>query len=170
MISATTQGRWPRRTRLLLWAAVLAVAAMIFLFSCQSGDNSWSMSGGIVERLLVMIKPDYPDLPAAEQESLYLTAQYAVRKTAHFLEYALLGFFLRLLTASYALRRAWVISWGAGALYAATDELHQLLSGTRTGMWQDVLLDSAGVLAGAAVAALVLWVWLSRKAQSKNQL
>ena len=47
-------------------------------------------------------------------------------------------------------------SWGIGAMYACTDELHQLITDGRSGQWTDVLLDSGGVLTGVLAASLIL--------------
>ena len=47
-------------------------------------------------------------------------------------------------------------SWMGGALYAATDETHQLLVDGRGGSALDVLLDSSGVLAGVLLAMLLI--------------
>ena len=74
------------------------------------------------------------------------------------MEYALLGFLVRLLGESYAWRgRGW-IAWGGGTLYAVTDELHQLFSDGRSAQAADVLLDSAGVLSGVLAAMLALFL------------
>ena len=58
-----------------------------------------------------------------------------------------------------------LVAWLSGTGYAATDELHQWFVAARSAMWQDVCLDSAGVLAGTltAAAALALWIFIARK-------
>lgn len=43
---------------------------------------------------------------------------------------------------------------GAAAVYAATDEIHQLFVAGRSGRFSDVCIDSAGALLGVAVFAL----------------
>ena len=111
--------------RLMLWLAVLATAGMIFWFSAQNGAASSQLSGGITEKVVEVVEPDYDSLPEPEQQTLFDAVQFAVRKSAHFSEYALLGFLLRLLCASYALRRGGLVAWLCGTGYAATDELHQ---------------------------------------------
>ena len=128
--------------RLMLWLAVLATAGMIFWFSAQNGAASSQLSGGITEKVVEVVEPD--------------AVQFAVRKSAHFSEYALLGFLLRLLCASYALRRGGLVAWLCGTGYAATDELHQWFVAARSAMWQDVCLDSSGVFAGVLLATGIL--------------
>ena len=152
--------------RALLWVCVVSIAVVIFLFSSQSGEASAETSDNFVEVVIRFVYPDYDELPAARQEFLWSNISFYVRKNAHLLEYAALGFFLRWLMACYSPRFGALWSWLAGTLYASTDELHQLLSGVRSGMWQDVLLDSAGVLVGG-LAALVVAAIASHAAHKK---
>lgn len=140
----------------MLWLAVLATAGMIFWFSAQNGAASGQLSGGITEKVVEVVEPDYDSLPEPEQQTLFDAVQFVVRKSAHFSEYALLGFLLRLLCASYALRRGGLVAWLSGTGYAATDELHQWFVAARSAMWQDVCLDSSGVLAGVLLATGIL--------------
>ena len=142
--------------RLILWIAVGIVAGMIFWFSAQDGATSGQLSGGITEKVVEVVEPDYASLPEPEQQTLFDAVQFAVRKSAHFSEYALLGFLLRLLCASYALRRGGLVAWLCGTGYAATDELHQWFVAARSAMWQDVCLDSSGVFAGVLLATGIL--------------
>ena len=98
---------------------------------------------------------------------LYAQVDFAVRKTAHFLEYTLLGMLLTLLLDSYRARWHW-LSWAGCTLYAATDEIHQLFVAGRTGKWQDVLLDSSGALAGLLLAMFMLWLIRRRRAKKQS--
>ena len=154
--------------RALLWLCVIGIAAMIFFFSSQSGDASSETSDKVVRVVVRVVCPKYDTLPGIQQESVWSRVSFYVRKSAHFLEYAALGFFLRWLMASYSLRPGALWAWLAGTLYASTDELHQLLSGARSGMWQDVLLDSSGVLFGelAALAVAAIVAYAARKRNS----
>lgn len=144
---------------------------MIFWFSAQNGAASGQLSGGITEKVVEVVEPDYDSLPEPEQQTLFDAVQFAVRKSAHFSEYALLGFLLRLLCASYALRRGGLVAWLCGTGYAATDELHQWFVAARSAMWQDVCLDSSGVLAGVlfATGILVLFAYRKRRRTSHDR-
>lgn|GEM_PF-351537 len=144
--------------RILLWICLLATAVVIFLFSAQDGQESSETSGMVVEKVVMITHPDFQTLAPPAQASIWERTSFVVRKCAHFLEYAALGFFLRLLAASYGLRFAAMWAWLSGTLYAGTDELHQLFSDARSGMWQDVALDSAGVLFGGAAALALLFI------------
>ena len=153
-----------RRTRILLWFCLLTVAGLIFAFSAEDGAKSTRTSNRIVRIIVYAVYPDYDSLPSVEKRDIWRAVSHHVRKSAHFLEFAALGFFLRLLTGSYALRFSALLALLAGIAYAAADELHQLFSTARSGMWQDVLIDSAGVLFGALAAlALITVVSLMRR-------
>ena len=74
------------------------------------------------------------------------TWDLVLRKCAHLTEYAILG----LLLARAAARPAFAVA--VGALYAASDEVHQHFVRGRHGVWYDVAIDTAGVTAG-----VLLW-------------
>ena len=99
--------------------------------------------------------PGFGDWSDKEQEAFAEKVDYPVRKTAHAMEYAVLG----LLTAGAYIRRGTsirkgiLVPWGIAALYAASDEFHQLFVPGRSGQVSDVVLDSAGVLAGVLLLA-----------------
>lgn len=153
--------------RVVLWLCVLGIAGMIFCFSAQDGDVSSNTSGEIVEKVIEVVDEAYQTRPPVEQQSIFTFVERLVRKGAHFLEYAALGFFLRLLAQSHGWHRPTRLSLLAGALYACTDELHQLFISQRTAQLQDVLLDSAGVLTGICVARMLIYLqkrWKERKA------
>ena len=144
--------------RILLTALTAAVMIMIFFFSMETAEKSDETSGVIARRVIGVLYPDYADYPEEQQQKVYDSIQLVVRKTAHYTEYALLGFLMRLCLESWFGRRKWLTpaSWAASTLYASTDEIHQLLIDGRSGQWTDVLLDSAGVLSGVLIALLLL--------------
>jgi len=148
--------RW---VRVLLWVSVIAVCGMIFFFSAQDGEASSEASGKVVRWMIAAFYAGYDSLAAAEQQIVFETASVIVRKCAHFAEFALLGFFVCMLTRSYRLRRYGLWAWVAGSLYAVTDEVHQLFSTARNAAVLDVLVDSAGVLAGVWFAWMVMLCW-----------
>lgn len=148
--------------RLLLWLAVIAVCGMIFFFSAQSGEDSAMTSGKVVDVLIGLLVKGYELLDAIRQREIYETASLLVRKLAHFSEFALLGFFVRLLMHSYRVRSGWGWSWLASTLYAFTDEAHQMFTQARGPSLVDVGIDSIGAAVGITVACLVLIVATGR--------
>ncbi len=149
-----------RRTwiRVVLTTMTAAVMLLIFFFSTESAERSDRTSGVFARVVIGIAYPDYDQMPEDEQKEIYNVVQHLVRKTAHFIEYALLGLLIRFCLQSWTGGRKHLLpaSWVFGTLYAVTDELHQLLTDGRAGRWKDVAIDSSGVLTGAVIAAVVL--------------
>ena len=157
---------WQRTwVRILMTALTAAMMLLIFLFSMEPAEKSDHTSGLISRKIIGMRYPDFDRKPPEEQQRIYDSVQHVVRKTAHFTEYMLLGLLIRLCLESWFGKRRGLFpaAWALGTLYAGTDELHQLLIDGRSGQWTDVLIDSGGVLAGAAAAALVVYLLNLRK-------
>ena len=74
------------------------------------------------------------------------TWDLVLRKIGHFVEFAILG---ALLLRALRDVPAAVL---AGAAYAVTDEVHQMFVSGRQGSALDWLIDTAGVVAGVAIA------------------
>lgn len=99
--------------------------------------------------------------------------EFFMRKFAHFGIFLIIGFATKL-----GLRSFVTPSWLASVLtllsstgVAAFDEFHQLLTGDRTPLFQDVMLDTAGALTGIVLALAVMGVehWRrQRQAASRN--
>ena len=146
--------------RILLTVLTAAVMAAIFVFSMEPAEQSDETSGMIARQVIGVLYPDYDFYTEREQQTVYDSVQLAVRKTAHYTEYAVLGFLLRLTLGSWFGKRRWLTpaAWAIGTIYAGSDEFHQLLIDGRSGQWTDVLLDSTGVLSGVLTAILVLFL------------
>jgi len=92
--------------------------------------------------------------------------QFAVRKTAHVLEYAVLATLLWRARRGPAPsdRRPWcwrlaAFAWVGAFLFALTDEWHQSGVASRQGSLADVAVDAAG----AALGLAFVWVWGRRR-------
>ena len=138
---------------------VITIACMtaIFLFSSRTREESTGDSyfvGNMVGEIFV---PGFDEWSAQEQLEFAGEIDHPVRKTAHAMEYAVLG----LLTAgAFIGRRTSILAgilvpWCIASVYAVTDEIHQLFVPGRSGQVSDVMLDSAGVLAGLLILAAV---------------
>jgi VanZ family protein len=100
----------------------------------------------------------------------FLTWHHYIRKTGHFVGYALLSWFLFRAwraTLPFASPGAWSLQWSRiaffmTALVASLDEWHQTFLPSRTGRWQDVVLDSSAALA----MQVFLWMVLRRRRRS----
>jgi hypothetical protein len=85
-----------------------------------------------------------------------------LRKSAHFLEYALLAWcWWRALQGDQygQWKGSWfLVAFAATVLWACVDELQQAFGSTqRTGSPWDVLIDSSGALTALALASLITW-------------
>ena len=154
---------WIKRHSIVLsLLLVLAVMVMIYCFSAQTGEESGSLSGRITGWLLRVLIPDFETMEPDVQQNLKDIFGLVIRKLAHFSEYALLGFSLYLhitqLQKKWSVRLPLLWAWGIGTLYAASDEFHQSFVGGRGPAVTDVLIDSAGVIAG-----VLLMVWILRR-------
>ena len=99
-----------------------------------------------------------------------------MRKTAHFLEYAVLGALMLNMLVQIARARGRNVlkmllqlalaAWLFSTAYACTDELHQLFVPGRTGKLTDVLIDSSGVLLGVLIVMLIVRAVLRRRRPS----
>ena len=152
---------------LIFGFAALAIACLIFFFASQDGAASSRTSEGLARLLLRWTRPGFDALTAKEQTKLLDAMQVAVRKAAHFIEFAALGFFLHLLFDALHFRRKTPLAWLAGTVYACTDEWHQSFVGAREAAWLDVCIDSGGVLFGVLLALLMLR--LHRRKREKRQ-
>ena len=147
---------------------VIAVMVMIYCFSAQTGAESGAMSGKITTWVLSLVIPDFANFAPEKQEAIRSTVGLIVRKLAHFSEYALLGFSLMLHIAQIqkkiSVRLPWLWAWAVGTIYAASDEFHQGFVAGRGPSIVDVMIDSAGVIAGTM---LLLWILLRKKKDSE---
>jgi VanZ family protein len=103
-------------------------------------------------------------LPAAESTTLDLLHEVA-RKSAHFIDYAVLGFLL--FRALRAPHQGWALRWALWAVliagtYACSDEYHQSFEAGRGPSAMDALLDTTG----ATTAQVVTWLFLREREQA----
>lgn len=146
------------------WVPVVAMLGLMYYFSTDvfSADNTRS----VIDKIFLWF------VPHASKHAM-ATLNYVVRKSAHFIEYAVLGAFLfRAFRADDPTR--WRLKWAfysfltAGA-WALLDEFHQTLTRTRGGSIWDSLLDSTGALiAVLCIALLPQWNTHNLKESSGN--
>ena len=148
------------RRRIFLIAAFLWMA-VIFGLSARDADDSTRDSFFVGRVAAVLFVPGFRDMSAGEQLAVLEAIDHPIRKTAHFLEYFVLGVllagaFLQPEPGRGRIRLQGLRAWEAGTVYAVSDELHQLFVPGRACMPADVMLDSAGVLAGTLFCSAVL--------------
>lgn len=159
--------------RIQMIFAVLTILWMgiIFLFSSQSGEASSETSGRIVDRIAPILIRDFENLSDTVRRSRIDWLTHIIRKLAHFFEYAFLGLLSFFALPWNRLKRLpqILIAFGIGVFYAATDEFHQNFSSGRSPAVTDVLIDSAGVLAGILFAWLVFSLILSSSPKRRRK-
>ncbi len=150
------------RVFLKFWLPVLLWMAVIF--TASSDSHSYEHSSRFIEPLLHWL---FPKMSQANVEQIH----HVFRKCAHLTEYAILALLLwRALHVSKNKLPAWSWPKVGGTLllvflYAASDEFHQSFVPTRTPLFSDVLIDTAG----GAIGLLVLRViHLCRKSPSQK--
>ena len=129
--------------RIALPLGVVVCTAFIFWQSLLSAADSSAQSGRIVGWLVGLLGWEYRPWMSV-----------AVRKAAHFTEFAVLGTQWGGCARVYDRRRLW--RWGL--LTGAVDECLQFFAPGRAPMVIDVLIDTAGFLCGVAlVYGIAYW-------------
>ena len=130
----------------------------IFANSLENGVRSSSHSQNVAQGVQDAIEIIAPSSPVATATgSSFDKFHAAIRKCAHFLEFALLGFSLALSCRAYtSLKSFWLLPPVLSFLTAATDEYIQKFTPGRVCALKDVLIDFSGALAGMLVAVLCI--------------
>lgn len=124
----------------LCWLAVALCMGIIFYFSAQPASVSQSVSD---EFAFVFRLP---------------FGSFIVRKAAHFLEFAGLSVLVfNALYSTYGKFRPFV-SFVITALYAATDEIHQIFVEGRACRFLDWIVDCSGAAAALIFVCLIIYI------------
>lgn len=141
--------------RILSLIISLLLMAVIFILSSQPGDasNETSMS--------------FASLFFSGDIEFALNA--LIRKFAHMAEFAALAVPAWLFVSTFDLKKLFknVLPFVFTALYAASDEIHQLFVEGRAGQISDIIVDSLGALLG--IVFINLLICFIQKIQSKKQ-
>ena len=105
-----------------------------------------------------------------EKSGYFSFIEFFIRKGAHFGTYLILGssFFLGLIPRMKNFLLVAFFSWLSATGYAALDEFHQMLTGGRSPLFQDVMLDSSGAFL-ACILLTIYYLWLNRKKTGKKK-
>lgn len=141
----------------VLAVALLAVTAFIWSNSVKDSSRSNADSSSVQE----IVEPLLEKVGITDQDDVNFT----VRKTAHFLEFMLLGIVSGLLVWNfYRMKKSNFFGWGCfyGLAVADIDEFIQSFS-DRTSSVSDVLLDFSGFISGFIIVTLVFVIIIRRK-------
>jgi VanZ family protein len=153
-----------------IWAAAsLICMILIFWLSSRTADQSGEMSSSLTHGLFGFMQDrggdagGDPGSSGAGVSDIMETLEVIVRKSAHFIIYFALGFFVANTIRQVTDNKKYIfwISLCWSSFYGATDEFHQYFVPGRSAMWQDWAIDTLGALCG--VGAAFFAVWLLRK-------
>lgn len=157
-------------------AVLFFVGIVIFNFSSQPYEQQSLvpllerlLPGEPLAGLLASVEISYWGAPISiETKGYYYFIEFFIRKFAHLFLFGCLAVALFQVLMLARPRKMWPVvcmAFAGTGLYALFDEYHQLLTGGRTPMIKDVLLD----LAGAFIAlSLYILIYKIRKKQREN--
>jgi VanZ family protein len=151
-----------RLWQIILFAVLCALwIGFIFSNSFQNGTQSGQSSTSVLTRLNAWL---------ASWNIPIRLSSFLVRKTAHFLEFTVLGLLLtKEATLLFSHLRLQAIIILNGFLVACCDEWIQSFQVGRSAQWSDVLIDTAGVLFGFAVLQLAIFFMRKHAKKKENR-
>ncbi len=142
---------WNKRTKKQKAAVVLSFLALflwmglIFSLSAQPAGESSELSNGFLDFFLRILP--------------FHVSSFFIRKAAHFTEFMLLCVLFYLATFSCGFKKRPWISFFCAAVYAVSDEVHQLFVQGRACQFRDMLIDMSGALLGVLLCEAVYYVF-----------
>ena len=124
---------------------------LIYLLSAETGDQSGSLSDGILLSIAKLLK-------ISDTKAFVDTFGFFIRKLAHFSEYFILYIITYECFKEYNCPKLIVVSVLFCVLYASFDEFHQLFVDGRCGQLSDVIIDSSG-----SIVSCFLWRLVKKK-------
>ena len=144
--------------KILFGILIIINCTAIFYFSNQIADNSSQQSSRVVE----LVSDILPTIKKMQEPKKTVIKKNIitpiVRKTAHFLIYAMLGIWtINFINTFKKLKtsKKIILSMLFCMLYAITDEIHQTFISGRSGEIRDLLIDSLGALTGMMLILLL---------------
>lgn len=113
-------------------------------------------SGKTLIKIASTISKDFKKLPPKKQMNKVEPYQTAIRKVAHITEYAILGIFSYVAFLLHKKKKIVLSVTSLCAIYAVTDEIHQLFVKGRACRWYDVLIDTCGALLGIMIIIYII--------------
>ncbi len=164
------KNKWFYVFMLILWGG------LIYSFSDQPYEEqnlkpvlNGVFSGTIIEDVLEDVSIPYGgSVVNVDNNGLEGVLEFLIRKGAHLFVFFVWGYLSYRLFLQFLKNKGKAVFWGLifAVLFAALDEWHQMHTGGRTPLLEDVMLDSAGGLLGILVS---LKLTRKGKTPSKNK-
>lgn len=145
----------------------LTILWMIFIFymSNQPSSISESQSGGFIDILC-----NIPVIGIVIKDLMKIgMAEFLIRKSAHMFLYFVLSILIYNAINKDGRLKTYLLSLLLTALYACTDEFHQLFITGRSGELRDILVDSTGALIGLVLIFLISKLIYNKKVRSLSK-
>ena len=128
----------------IFWLLTVAVMAVIFMFSADTGEESEEVSQSLFGLLINFIGQ--------------FISHDVLRKIAHFTEFAALGFCMTGAINYTFGKRNFLFPFIPCVLYAVSDEIHQYFVPERACRVFDMFIDSCGIATGIGIFILILFI------------
>ncbi len=157
-----------KKIRIAAFVLMVIWMGYIFAMSQRTADESTKDSEKVGAFIGKMVVPNFEKLDEEAQHEFVVRIDHDVRKTAHFLEYALLGILAFFVFYDGVGEHGifCIKAFSVAFFYSVTDEFHQLFISGRSGQFSDVFIDSMGALAG--LLAVTVGVALIAKLRKSN--
>lgn len=141
-----------KKKRLLLWILILITMAVIFGFSSQNKDTSFSLSGKITASQEKVVEAVFDGGLSAVESFI----KKNIRHIAHGVLYFTLGILVYFQARCYGISpiKAVILGVVCCFLYGLSDEFHQRFSAGRTPKMKDVYIDTAGGFIGCLAGSI----------------
>ena len=124
---------------------------MVFCFSNDEAPSSDSKSLGTAKKVVDVVTDK--NTPEVKKVEMAKDLNPYVRKTAHYAIYMLGGFLIMNLICTFNIKDRMKIFYSIyiGAIYACTDEFHQIFTVGRLCQIKDMFIDTIGVATGVCI-------------------
>ena len=144
------------KQKLILLIVLIGIMGFIYYMSAQPVVRSGEMSFRIDRLVCRLFVDGFENMTAEQQQVAVYDMDFMVRKSAHFLEYTMLGLILMLTGRTFLTSHQKTAAMLTGAVYAALDEFHQYFVPGRACQVRDVLIDYSGIVTGILTALLLM--------------
>lgn len=157
-----------KNIRVVLTVLLCLWMALIFFFSAQDSSRSSKVSGGFTKTVITLVYRDFDGLSDEQQAEIIRAVSHFVRKTAHFMEFFILGAIAFMLLRTFDGVPVFIgilAPLAFSAFYAVTDEIHQYFVSGRACRVSDMLLDTVG----AFTSIMILFIFSNFKKLRKEE-